>query len=66
MEDIALCDLTPQVIHHAVRGLESHILRGMDAIRIGCAVAWQAEVFVTADSRQSVAAQSAGLKVVEL
>jgi len=66
VEDIALCDLTPTVIHHAVRRLESHVLRCMDAIHIGCALAWQAEAFITADSRQSVAAQAAGLKVVEL
>lgn len=66
VEDIALCDLTPTVIHHAVRGLESHVLRGMDAIHIGCALAWQSEVFITADLRQSVAAQAAGLRLVAL
>lgn len=64
--DIALCDLTPEVIQYAVRGLEAHTLRGMDAIHIGCALAWQAEVFISADRRQCAAAQAAGLQVVEL
>jgi predicted nucleic acid-binding protein len=66
VDGMALCDLTPEVVHYAVRSLEAHVLRGMDAIHIGCALAWRAEVFITADFRQSVAAQAAGLKVVEL
>ncbi|CAG0993253.1 partial Ribonuclease VapC49, partial [Anaerolineae bacterium] len=66
VEDIALCDLTPEVIQNAVRCLEAHVLRGMDAIHVGCALAWRAEVFISSDRRQCTAAQAAGLRVIEL
>ena len=66
VEDIALCDLTPKVIKNAVLGLETHVLRGMDAIHVGCALVWCADVFVTSDRRQCIAARAAGLRVIEL
>lgn len=40
--------------------LESNVLRGMDAIHIGSAVAIGADVFVTADQRQRDAGRVAG------
>ncbi|MFA7242884.1 MAG: hypothetical protein WC091_22490 [Sulfuricellaceae bacterium] len=43
--------------------LETNVLRGMDAIHIGSAVALQADVFVSADTRQCEAAARAGLRV---
>ena len=66
VEDIALCDLTPKVIQNAVLGLEAHVLRGMDAIHVGCALVWCADVFITSDRKQCIAAQAAGLRVIEL
>jgi predicted nucleic acid-binding protein len=63
IEDIAVCDLTPQVIRFAVDALESNALRGMDAIHVGCALAWRADLFLTSDRRQWEAARSAGLSV---
>lgn len=63
VEDLAICDLTTEVIHQSILRLESNALRGMDAIHIGCAVAFQAEIFVSADKRQCEAAACAGLKV---
>lgn len=69
MADIAdalICDTTPQVIQHAVNVLESHPLRGMDAIHLGAALACAAEVFVSADARQCAAAKQLGLQVVAL
>jgi uncharacterized protein len=67
MTDIAdalLCDTTPAVISHAVKALENHVLRGMDAIHIGAALACKADTFVSGDQRQALAAQAAGLHVV--
>ena len=63
IEDIPLCDLTPAVLSHAISSLEHIVLRGMDAIHIGSALALQADVFVSADKRQCDAAARAGLRV---
>jgi predicted nucleic acid-binding protein len=63
IEDVALCDLTPAVMGQAVRSLETNILRGMDAIHIGSAVALKADVFISADQQQIAAAARAGLRV---
>lgn len=63
IEDIALCDLTPEVLRHTVVSLENNTLRGMDAIHIGSALALKADIFVSADQRQCDAACKAGLRV---
>ena len=63
IEDLAIVDLTPVVIRQAILSLEGNVLRGLDAIHIGCAVALQADVFVSADQRQREAAARAGLTV---
>lgn len=67
MADIAdalILDTTPEVLQAAVRALESHTLRGMDAIHIGCAKSAAADLFLSADHRQCTAAERLGLKVV--
>lgn len=64
VEDAAICDLTPMVLAQAIASLEANVLRGMDAIHIGSALALEAELFVTSDQRQLVAAQSCGLRAV--
>lgn len=63
IEDLAIVDLTPVVVRQAILSLEGSDLRGLDAIHIGCAVALQADVFVSADQRQREAAARAGLTV---
>lgn len=63
VEDAAICDLTPLVLAHSISSLEANVLRGMDAIHIGSAIAMNAEVFVSADQRQREAAAHAGLRV---
>lgn len=63
IEDAALGDLTPVVLAQAIWSLERNVLRGMDAIHIGCAVALKAEVFISADKRQLDAAARSGLQV---
>lgn len=62
IEDIALCDLTLTVLAQSVSSLERSVLRGMDAIHIGSAIALAADVFISADIRQLQAAAKAGLK----
>lgn len=65
-QDITLCEVSSAAIQHAVHSLETQILGGTDAVSIGCALAWHAEVFVSADRRQCFAAQATGLRVIEL
>ncbi len=66
IEDAAVCDLAPTVLAEAVACLETNVLRGMDAIHIGSAVALKADVFVSADTRQCEAATLAGLRVATI
>jgi len=63
IEDAAICDLNPEVLARSITSLETSVLRGMDAIHIGSAVALKADVFITADQRQREGAIHAGLRV---
>ncbi|MBI5141173.1 MAG: type II toxin-antitoxin system VapC family toxin [Nitrospirae bacterium] len=64
--DASICDLTPEVIRYSIAALENNVLRGMDAIHLGSALALNADVFVSADARQCAAAAQAGLRVVQV
>lgn len=63
IEDAAICDLAPVVLAQTISSLEKNVLRGMDAIHIGSAVALNADVFISADKRQLDAAARMGLRV---
>jgi uncharacterized protein len=65
ISDAAICDLTPEVIRHSIIALEKTVLRGMDAIHLGSALALNVDTFVSADTRQCVAATQAGLRVIQ-
>lgn len=62
IEDAAICDLTPAVLALAISSLEKNVLRGMDAIHIGSAIALKADIFISADQRQLDAAARMGLR----
>lgn len=62
--DALLCDTSPQVVQRAIDALEVVPLRGMDAVHVGSALVCGADIFVSADSRQSAAAEHFGLRVV--
>jgi Predicted nucleic acid-binding protein, contains PIN domain len=66
IEDALICETTAEVVQHAVRALEAHPLRGMDAIHIGAALVCGADVFLSADTRQCQAAAGLGIQVVAL
>lgn len=66
ISDAVICDLTPVVIRHTIIGLENNVLRGMDAIHLGSAIALNADIFVSADARQCTAAMQTGLKVIQV
>jgi len=65
-EDITVCNITPAVIGQTIHILETNTLRTLDALHIGCALEWKAEVFVSSDLRQISAAKKTGLKVVKV
>ena len=64
ISDAAICDLSPEVIRQSIISLEKNVLRGMDAIHLGSALALNVDLFVSADARQCDAATQAGLRVV--
>ncbi|OGQ94480.1 MAG: twitching motility protein PilT [Deltaproteobacteria bacterium RIFOXYD12_FULL_57_12] len=66
ISDAAICDLTPEVLRHSIIALEKNVLRGMDAIHLGSALALTVDVFVSADARQCTAAAQTGLRVVQV
>lgn len=66
ISDAAICDLTPEVVRLTIHSLEKNVLRGMDAIHLGSALALNAEIFVSADARQCAAAAQAGLRVIQV
>lgn len=66
INDAAICDLTPEVMRSTIIALENNVLRGMDAIHIGSALALKADVFVSGDARQCNAAEQSGLRVVQV
>jgi uncharacterized protein len=63
VEDVAICDLAPNVLAGSIRALEASSLRSMDAIHIASALALECDLFVSADQRQCEAAALAGLNV---
>jgi predicted nucleic acid-binding protein len=65
-EDISVCNITPAVIGQTIHILETNTLRTLDALHIGCALEWKAEVFISSDLRQISAAKKTGLKVVKV
>lgn len=66
ISDAAIGDLTPEVIRHSIVGLENNVLRGMNAIHLGSALALNVDVFVSADVRQCAAISQSGLNVIQV
>ncbi len=65
-EDITVCNITPAVIGRTIHILETNTLWTLDALHIGCALEWKADVFVSSDLEQISAANKLGLKVVKV
>ncbi len=66
VRDAEIVQLTPEVLGTAIQVLETSPVRAMDALHIACALAWGADVFVSADTRQLAAARRVGLKVKQV
>jgi predicted nucleic acid-binding protein len=63
MKDIQIINLTPDVIESSITFLEENMLRSLDAIHLSCAKIWDAELFISSDKRQVLAAENSGLQV---
>lgn len=64
IHEAIILQLSSQVIQRSLQLLEQHSLRAMDALHIAAALAWQTEVFVTADRKQVVAAVKEGVQTI--
>ena len=68
MEDVRDADiinLTPSVVGSSIAVIERGPLRTLDALHVACALEWEAELFVSSDRRQLVAAKRTGMKTRE-
>ena len=61
-EDLMVIPLSPKVERNAMAAMRLVDLRGLDALHIGTAQAAGVDLFVSADRRQTQAAQAVGLK----
>ena len=66
LSDADLCGLSQDAFEQALRCLERHPLRTLDALHVGCALVYRPDLFVSADRRQTEAADREGLAVVNL
>lgn len=62
VSDATVLQITPSVVSRSVRLLESNMLRTLDSLHVACALEWRADLFVTSDRRQFIAAKNAGLR----
>ncbi|MDA0745200.1 MAG: type II toxin-antitoxin system VapC family toxin [bacterium] len=66
LSDATVCNITISVIEQTIQVLETSPVRTMDALHIGCALEWNADLFVSADRRQCTAAEEAGIRVATI
>jgi predicted nucleic acid-binding protein len=61
VSDATVLQITPSVISRSVKLLENNVLRTLDSLHIASALEWRADLFITSDRRQFVAAKNSGL-----
>jgi predicted nucleic acid-binding protein len=61
VSDATVLQITPSVVARSVKLLESNALRALDSLHVACALEWRADLFVTSDRRQFMAAKNSGL-----
>jgi predicted nucleic acid-binding protein len=66
VRDAVIVNLTPAVIRSSIAVLEASRVRALDALHVACALEWRAQLFVSADQRQIVAARKAGLRARQI
>ncbi len=63
VSDATVLQITPSVVSRSVKLLENNALRAMDSLHVASALEWRADLFVTSDRKQFVAAKNSGLNV---
>jgi len=63
IKDIQIINLVPEVVEKSISLLENNTLRSLDALRLACALTWNADIFISSDKRQIRAAKNSGLEV---
>jgi predicted nucleic acid-binding protein len=66
IEDMSVCAVSVPVVHSAIDLIERHPLRTLDALHVASALEWRADLFVSSDRRQVVAAAKSGLRVLQV
>lgn len=66
LADATVIQIVDEVLLRSVEVLEANPLRASDAIHISSALLWRADIFVSSDARQCMAAKASGLEVVRL
>ena len=66
VRDVDVIDLTASVVGSSIVILETSSVRTLDALHIASALEWEADLFVSSDKQQLVAARRAGLKAVNV
>lgn len=61
--DATVLQITPSVVSRSVKLLENNALRAMDSLHVACALEWRADLFITSDRKQLMAAKNSGLNV---
>lgn len=64
--EASIIGISDQVVARAVDLLERWPLRSSDSLHVASAAEWSAQLFVSADGRQCVAAKAYGLRIEEL
>ena len=59
--DATVLQITPAVVSRSVKLLEKNAIRALDSLHVACALEWRADLFLTSDRRQFVAARNSGL-----
>jgi uncharacterized protein len=63
VSDATVLQITPSIVSRSVKLLEKNPLRAMDSLHVACALEWRADLFITSDRRQFMAAKNSGLHV---
>jgi len=61
VSDATVLQITPSVVSRSVKLLERNTLRALDSLHVACALEWRADLFITSDRRQFMAAKNSGL-----
>lgn len=64
IEDLTVRAISIPVVERAIGLVETFPLKTLDALQVGCALEWRADLFVSADRRQLAAASKSGLRIL--